>query len=196
MGLEDLFKDFGWPQLAIFIAFALPGFISLQIWRMISPAAERTLLDKLPEAIAFGVLNAVVAGPLIVLIAPTNIGIWYSSLVVGLLVLPVCWPFLLYRVLEALFRSSVILNPAHNSWDAAFLKREPFFVIVHLKDGRRIGGYYGPRSYAGVYPASGHLYLESLWSLAPDGRFMSPIPGSRGLVLRPEDYQFIELLEG
>lgn len=196
MGFDDLFKDFGWPQLAIFVAFALPGFISLQVWSMISPASDRTFLDKLPEAIAFGVLNAVVVAPLVVWIAPTNLVVWYILLVVGLVALPAMWPFVVRQALETLFRFHIILNPAHNGWDAAFRRREPYFVIVHLKDGRRIGGYYGYQSYAGVYPASGHLYLESVWTLDAAGHFISVVPDSRGIVLRPEDYQFIELLEG
>lgn len=108
--------------------------------------------------------------------------------------LPALWPFALRWGLERLEAAEIILRRARNGWDAAFLRREPLFVIVHLQDGRRIGGYYGDRSFAGVHPASGHVYLETLWTLDEAGRFVEPIPDSRGIVLRPDDYHFIELL--
>lgn len=195
MGFGDLFKEFDWAQFAIFVAFALPGFISLQIWTLIVPSSEKSFLDRLPEAIAFGVLNAAVVGPVVLVSSPKELWQLYGLLVAGFVVVPAIWPLLLRPLLRWLHRSNVILNPTHNGWDAAFLQREPFFVIVHLTDGRRVGGYYGYRSYAGVYPASGHLYLESLWSLDAAGKFLSQIPGSRGIVLRPEDYHFVELLQ-
>jgi uncharacterized protein DUF6338 len=111
-----------------------------------------------------------------------------------LIVLPALWPFPVKWCLSQLAASDVILKQARNGWDEAFLRREPLFVIVHLKDGRRIGGYYGYQSFAGVHPASGHLYLETLWTLDADGRFVAPVPDSRGIVLRPDDYHFVELL--
>ena len=45
----------------------------------------------------------------------------------------------------------------------------------------------------GSIPCSGHLYLEQLWTLDAAGRFVAPVPDSRGLVLRPDDYHFLEL---
>jgi hypothetical protein len=194
MGLEELFKQFDWAKLAFFALFALPGFISLQVWSLIVPTNDRALKDAIPEAIAFGVLNAVVCAPLLLALSPVTTWALYGMLVVTLVVLPALWPFSLKWVLRTLSASDVILKQARNGWDEAFLRREPLFLIIHLKDGRRIGGYYGYQSFAGVYPASGHLYLETLWSLDADGKFIAAVPDSRGIVLRPDDYHFVELL--
>lgn len=193
MGLDDFLKQFDWHELAFLILFALPGFISLQIWSLIVPSSERSFADMLPEAIGFGVLNAMVAGPFVLLVAPTNPWALYFLLLVTLVGLPALWPFAVKATLRRLHRLNLILNPARNAWDAAFLSREPYFVIVHLKDGRRIGGYYGYGSYAGVHPSSGHLYLESIWGLDAEGKFTEAVSGSRGMILRPDDYHFIEL---
>lgn len=194
MGLEEFIKQLDWSKLAFFVLFALPGFISLQVWSLVVPTNDRPLKETIPEALGFGVLNAVVGAPLLLALAPTNTWSLYGLLVATLVILPALWPFILKWVLERLESADIILRRAHNGWDAAFLKREPLFVIVHLKDGRRIGGYYGGRSFAGLHPASGHLYLEMLWTLDEAGRFVEPIPDSRGIVLRPDDYQFVELL--
>ena len=194
MALSELLKQFDWTTLSFFVLFALPGFISLQIWGLIAPTDQRPLKDQLPEAIAFGVLNAMVGGPLVIVLSPGNSWWLYALLLLTLVILPMFWPFLAKWLLRTLYARDIILNPTRNGWDEAFLRREPLFVIVHLKDGRRIGGYYGFQSFAGVHPASGHLYLESLWSLSEEGKFVAPVPDSRGIVLRPDDYHFVELL--
>jgi hypothetical protein len=194
MGMDELFKQFDWSKLAFFALFALPGFISLQVWSLIVPTTGRPLKDAIPEALGFGILNAAVSAPLLLIAAPANPWTLYGVLVLSLVVLPAVWPFALRQALERLSAADVILKQAHSGWDAAFLRREPLFVIVHLKDGRLVGGYYGYQSFAGLHPCSGQLYLETLWTLDEQGRFIAPVPDSRGIVLRPDDYHFVELL--
>jgi hypothetical protein len=194
MELKELFEQFDWTKLSYFFLFALPGFVSLKIWALIVPVDARSFKDDLAEAIAFGVLNAGVVGPLVLIVPAREPWQAYAVLVLALVLLPVVWPFVLQRLLLWLSAKGWILNPSRNAWDDVFLRREPYFVIVHLKDGRRIGGYFGGNSFAGLHPTSGHIYLEALWSLADDGKFDAPIPDSKGIILRPEDYQMIELL--
>jgi hypothetical protein len=67
--------------------------------------------------------------------------------------------------------------------------------VVHFKDGRKLGGKFGRNSYASAYPNPGHLYIEQLWRLDEDGRFLQELPRSMGVVLRPEDYHIVELYE-
>ena len=200
MSLTDLLSPFDWSHLGFFVLFALPGFISLQIWSLIVPSSERTFGELLPEALGFGVLNTIVAGPAVVLISPSNPWVLYFTLLVALVGLPALWPFVTKAALKRLHQLGIILNPRRNGWDAAFLPNEErdderYFVIVHLHDGRRIGGYYGYDSYAGVHPASGHLYLESIWALDEQDRFMEEVERSKGMIFRPEDYHFVELFE-
>src|SRR5947207_13981220 len=95
MGLEELFKQFDWAKLAFVALFALPGFISLQVWSLIVPTSERALKDAIPEAIAFGILNAVIGVPLIFAIAPAGIWYLYALLVLTLVILPGLWPFVI-----------------------------------------------------------------------------------------------------
>ena len=62
---------------------------------------------------------------------------------------------------------------------------------IVMKDGGRIGGKFDVNSYATAYPDTGHLYLEELWTLDADGTFLEPYPGRPGIVLRPEDYDYV-----
>lgn len=193
-GIQDFFREFDWSRLAIVALFALPGFISLRIWGLIFPTSEHPLKDQLGEAISFGILNAMVCAPLFLLLEPTTPLAIYSLAVLTLVLLPAVWPFPVRWLMRWLQNRNVILISSRSAWDDVFLRDEPYFVIVHLKDGGRVGGYYGPNSFAGLHPISGHLYIEQLWYLDERGKFTSAVPDSRGLILRPEDYNYVELL--
>jgi hypothetical protein len=192
-GLE-FFKEFDWSKLAIVALFALPGFISLRVWSLIFPTSELPLKDQLGEALSFGILNAMICAPLFFLLLPATPLTLYGLAILTLVVLPAIWPFPALWLMRALQRANVILVTSRSAWDDVFLRDEPYFVIVHLKDGARVGGYYGSNSFAGLHPISGHLYLEQLWYTDDQGRFTSAVQDSRGLILRPQDYKYIELM--
>ena len=56
-----------------------------------------------------------------------------------------------------------------------FDKRKPIFILFHLKDGRMIGGYFGPDSYATAYPGEGDIYVQAVCKVNDDGTFSDPI---------------------
>lgn len=193
-GFQEFFKEFDWSKLAIIALFALPGFISLRVWGLIVPTSERPLKDEIGEAISFGVLNAMICAPLFALLAPQRSIAIYGLAILTLVVLPALWPFFLCWGMDQLRAANLILVGSRSAWDDVFLRHDPYFVIVHLKDGGRAGGFYGSKSFAGLHPISGHLYLEELWYLDKNGKFINKVPGTRGLILRPDDYKYVELL--
>lgn len=193
-GIQSLAKEFDWLKLAAVLMFALPGFISLRVWSLIFPTSERSLKEELGEAISFGLLNAIVCAPAFVMIAPSSAAATYILAIATLLVLPSIWPIIVLWVLRRLEAAELILISSRSAWDNVFLRNEAYFVIAHLNDGGRVGGYYGRDSFAGLHPISGHLYLEQLWYLNEGGKFERPVPDSRGLILRPSDYKYVELL--
>ena len=113
--------------------------------------------------------------------------------VVVVLVAPVAWAVAVHLGLGWLERKSWILRRPKTAWDAFFLKKIPAKIIVRMKDGSMIGGQFGDASYASLSPQSGHLYIEKAWKISEAGEFAEPIRESLGLVLRPEDYAFVEL---
>jgi len=114
MGIEELFKQFDWAKLAFFVVLILPGFISLQVWRLLVPTSDRLLKEQLPEAIGFGVLNAGVGGPLILSLSPKGLWAAYGSLVVALVILPAISPFILRGIITKLENWKIILKQRHN----------------------------------------------------------------------------------
>jgi hypothetical protein len=176
-----------------FLALVLPGFLSIRVFGLLFPLENRALKDSLFEALAFSVINAALMSWAIYLIAQTNSLVAIAALSFAtFLVAPVAWPFLLRAILLRLADKNVIMRMHKNAWDDLFARRQPLWLIVHLKDGRKLAGFFGSRSYAGLSPNSGHLYIEQLWKLDEDGRFLNPVERSAGIVLRPDDYHFVE----
>jgi len=170
----------------------------MRIFDLFNPADKRPVQDSLFEGLAFGILNAFVFFPLwLVFDGPAFIDrypVW--AYVIALLVLvmaPAIWGFLVHWALSRMARRSMIPGRHKTPFDAFFSKREPCWVIIHLSDGRRVGGYFGENSYASLYPHSGHIYLEEMWELNETGAFATSVAASKGMFFRPDDYHLIEV---
>ena len=46
-------------------------------------------------------------------------------------------------------------------------------MIIHLKDGRRIGGRFDENSSASSFPAKEQIYIEEVWELDESGKFIN-----------------------
>ena len=66
-------------------------------------------------------------------------------------------------------------------------------MIVHLKDGDKLGGYYGKGSYASAFPNEGDLYVSKLFYLDENDKFGDIVPETKGLLIRESEYRYIEL---
>ena len=86
-----------------------------------------------------------------------------------------CWPFLFLRLSTWRPIAKHLLHPIRKPWDYVFGKREPFWIIVHLQNGQKIGGRFGIGSFASSDPAHEQIYLEEVWVLDERGRFVSPV---------------------
>jgi uncharacterized protein DUF6338 len=56
-----------------------------------------------------------------------------------------------------------------------------------------LGGYWGGHSYAGSFPNDGDIYLEAVYTVDVSGKFGNPIWNTRGVLLRKDQYSYIEL---
>jgi hypothetical protein len=79
------------------------------------------------------------------------------------------------------------VHPIRKPWDYVFGKREPFWVIVHLHNGQRIGGRFDVQSFASSDPADEQIYLEADWVLDEQGRFLRPVERSRGIIIMKDE---------
>lgn len=66
-------------------------------------------------------------------------------------------------------------------------------MIVHLKDQRKIGGLFDTASFASSYPAEPQIYLQQVWKLDGEGRFLEPIERSKGIIILRDDIVAVEM---
>ena len=102
------------------------------------------------------------------------------------------WPLILVAIFKSKHVARRIQIPCPTAWDFFFAQRDPASLLVHLSNGALIGGYWGSSSYAGSFPNDGDIYLEAVSELDEHGRFGAPIQETRGVLLRKEQYSYVE----
>lgn len=195
-------KIFGDAQTFVyFIFFFVPGFVSYKTYDILTPSERRDFSKAFLEVVSISVLyhafffaifgydryksfyDSGIALFLVIFVGPFLIGcFWYH-----LPKILSCAPFA---------RRFALLLPIRQrmptAWDHFFSRREPCWVIIHFKDGLRIGGRIDERSFASAFPQKQELYLEMLWHLDEFARFTDPVERSKGAVIQMDDVKLVE----
>lgn len=184
-------------KIILFLTFFVPGFISLKVYDLLVPGERRDFSKSVFDAVAYSALNFSLLLPLVALIRSEEFYFqhraWYFvTAYLMLLVLPAVWPFAAVRILSTQRVSKHFVHPTQKAWDYVFGKREPYWVIVHLKDLRKIGGRFGSRSFASSNPAAPQIYLEEVWKLDDQGGFSEKIERSEGIVILEDGILAVE----
>lgn len=184
--------------VGLFLLAVFPGLVSTTIYRLIMPARALDWGNALLQGLFYSAVNFVLGLPLLYLLVvghdPLGHPVRYSAAaVLLLLVTPVLWPFVLVSIFKSKRLATRIQIPYPTAWDFFFDQREPGFALIHLNNGKLLGGYWGGNSYAGSFPNDGDIYLEAVYSVDDAGRFGEVMPNSRGVLLRKEQYSYIEL---
>lgn len=193
------FKDV--PTSILFVLLFTPGFVATRTYDLIVPRAERDYGKALYEVIGYSLLTYAVASPIL---------IWWwrqPQLSIGLNILIamailIAVPALLSLAYLNLFRipilSSVLVSPTPTSWDWAFERSSmaPHFVLVHLKDGRRVGGLIFKGSYTSTYPLPPDIFIPEVWQINQDtGDFIAVVPRTAGLVVLGNTIEMVEFFQ-
>ena len=185
--------------LLIFAGFVLPGAISIYFYRMKVPQRDLHLKDQVLEAICFSLLNFVLLIWLIQFLARPDFitkepfFAWLIVLI-SFVLMPAVWPFLLAWFLRVAETKNWVGVRSRTAWDDFFGNlRRGCWVKATLSDGTVVGGKFDVNSFASAYPDPGHLYIEELWLIDSEGRFVSPVDGRPGIILRPADYKYVNV---
>lgn len=187
-------------KLTLFLVFFLPGFVSMKVYDLLIPSPRRDFSKSLFEVLGYSALNFGALSWLIYLIHqnhfPTAHRYWYLFLLFWIMVgVPVLWPFVILKVFSIPFVAKYVIHPVSKPWDFVFGKKQSYWVIVHLKDGRRIGGRFDTNSFASSDPAKEQLHLEELWKLDDDGAFTGRVDRTGGIIISEDSILAVEFLK-
>ena len=191
----------------VIILFMIPGFITDRIIALTIRRAKRESTETILTAITFSCINYASFSWLILLMIfkgfPTRYETWFIFSWLGILLLgPILEGFavnwlvnskLSRKVFDLLKLRNIRLIP--KSWDYQFGKEEPFWILITLKDGTKIGGFFGADSFASSYPAEEDLYIQELWIIDEKDKFVQPFQGSGGCLIRRNEIDFIEFFK-
>lgn len=187
-------------KAAIFLLLFIPGFISLKVWDLLVPSERRDFSKSVVEAIAYSAINFALLFWLVDYLSTPNVAqsspkLYFWGNFVLFFAFPVFWPIALLWLMKRPFLARHIVNPVQKPWDYVFAKREPAWVLVHLKNGGVVGGKFASKSFASSYPAKEQIYIEELWQLDPQKNFVRRIERTKGSILLGDDILAVEFFE-
>ncbi|TFH47086.1 MAG: hypothetical protein E4G94_00930 [ANME-2 cluster archaeon] len=187
-------------KLTLFLIFFIPGFISIKIYDLLVPSERRDYSKSLFEIISYSAINFAALSWLIILIHSDNFYInhvifYFFSIFFILFIAPILWPFFIIKLFSWKPIANLIVHPIQKPWDYVFGKRQPYWLIVHLKDGRKIGGKFDYKSFASSNPAEEQIYLEEVWKLDENGKFSEPVERTKGIIILSAEILSIEFFE-
>lgn len=185
-------------KLIIFIAFVVPGFISLKTYELLQPGLAKDSSQQVVDAVAYSSINyALLLWP-IYTVERHNLQASYPTLyalfyVFVLLVAPIVWAWMFRWLRTTQLIQKSLAHPTGKPWDYVFSQRKPYWVIATLSDGRQIAGRYDEKSFASSSPATEQIYLEEAWMLNEDGGLERPRVDSAGIIILSQDIVTLEL---
>lgn len=178
--------------LLLFAVFVAPGLVALRVFRLFVPTERVETAATLLTALTYSMVNYALTFWLVD-IAITGRG-WTRAalLVLVVLISPTLLAVATYLLRTSRFLGRWLDHPAPTGWDFFFLQRKPCWVLFHLRSGAKVGGWYGPKSRASLYPFDQEMYVESVWRLDEDGKFLERVPETGGAIVRFADCEVIE----
>lgn len=196
--LESLMDIWETNKILLFIAFVIPGFISLKTYELLLPSVTKESAKQLIDAITYSCVNyALLLWPIyeveVSQVQLDHPSVYVAFYVLVLLVAPIAWAYLFSELRRTEFFQTAMPHPTLKPWDYVFEKRNEYWIIATLKDGKQIAGLYGSSSFASSAPAPEQLYLEEAWVLNDDGGFDRKRLDTAGIMILSTDLVTIEL---
>jgi hypothetical protein len=110
-----------------------------------------------------------------------------------LLIAPILWPIIFVKLFETNWLMFKNRNLHEKAWDFVFSKDQTFWVIATMSDGERVGGFYSGESYATGFPNEEQIFLQEEWNISPEGKFLSKINQTDGVLLNGRGMKKLEL---
>jgi hypothetical protein len=201
------------PQLIILVAFILPGVVYQAVRsRLRGPTPDE--LNATNKVLRAAAVSTVLILVYALLIGPGLVDLahgrgWLAdhprpAAAVGLVLLLVVpaalaageqwWTLWEGRPPRLTLDGLTTYDPTPAAWDFAFRDRKECFVRVLTAEGRWVGGWFDPDSYASSFPQTRELYIAKQWRMGEDGSFDDEVTNSHGVYVRCDDARVVEFI--
>ncbi|MEM9000475.1 MAG: DUF6338 family protein [Bacteroidota bacterium] len=177
------------PETVIlFVFFFVPGFISMKVYGLFYASKKTDFSKDLYEAIGISFINfGLFFWPIFQIndgkFAAQSPFLYYAITFVFTFITPILLTWVYYSISKSKLFKRNFVGPESTVWDWHFSKRKANWVIVTLKDGRKIGGKYGVRSRSSAYPSTKEIFIEDVWRLNPSGAFDKSLDRNEGILI-------------
>jgi hypothetical protein len=184
-------------KLVLFLFFFVPGFLALKFYQIVFADEKVDFSKSLYEAIGISCINFAFFFWIIYYInKPSyyeNHPFFYYILTITLIfITPLLLTWLWSRIIKTKIFGKFFVSPEKVPWDWHFSKRESYWIIVTLKDGRKIGGKFGKNSMASASPKPKEIFIEDIWKLDKKCKFIASIKRNQGILITEDIILTIE----
>ena len=190
-------EDITFDKILLLTIFFVPGFIYLKVYRLFFAEIKTDFSKDLYEAFGFSFLNAIVFSYPIFLIYQNGLlenapFFYYLTLIFIVLIAPILSAWIFHKLSRKKWFSRFLINPTKSAWDSFFSNRKSYYVIVTLKNGRKVGGKYGLSSFSSTYPNPKEIYIEEVWKLNKNYGFEYKVEQTEGVLITENEISTIE----
>jgi hypothetical protein len=193
------------PEALILLLFlVVPGFIFIRILDVLLPGRRQSFGKEIVDIACWSsAVMAVWFFPTLVLFELRDRFPWWlyhllllAVIVLGVFATPILLAYILYKLEGRGHLKSLGVHPNPTPWEWFFSNRAGnYYVRFHRKDGKDLGGYFGENSFTASSPKAQQFYVEEVWRLDEDGKFIERVEGTEGAMVSSEDCELIEFLE-
>jgi len=187
------------PQtLELFLLFVVPGFVAMKAHDLLIPAPTRNWGDSLIEVVSYSMLNLGLLFWLVAILQREGFqerhpATYQAGMFVVVVVAPVVWAVLARFLRTSRLLRRFVLHPSPTAWDFFFEQRRRVWVLFHLSSGKMLGGLLAEHSCASSFPNDEDIYVEEVWKLDEEGRFLHRIEQTAGALIKRAECTHIEL---
>jgi hypothetical protein len=193
------------PEVLVLLLFLLvPGFVFIRAVDTLLPGRLMSTGKQIIDVVFWSVANlAIWFLPALVLLQlgpGLPYGLYYLLLFVLIVLGIFGTPVLLAYILHRLELGGTLKNlgtkspPTPSDWVFSH-EAGNCYVRFHRKEAKDLGGYFGENSFAASSPNGKEIYIEEVWRLDEDGRFIERVEGTTGAIVHREDCDLIEFFE-
>ena len=187
-------------KLFLFVLFIMPGFISMKTYRLFHPIADRDTSKILIDVISYSCINyAFLLVPIYWIekqkYFQSDIFLYYIFYLFALVIIPTLLPIIWLYLRRRNFIRQHLPHPTDRPWDFFFSQHKRCWVLVTLKNGKKIGGYYGSDSFVSSRPEPEQIYLEKHWALDKDNDLDHELKDTLGIIILTNEIESIEFIK-